>query len=115
LPSSFENVLFFHANYYADISGFFTRNSGSKSLIFDVFHVSLPRTKHESLKSCYIASTSWNTLALPSNGLCESFNWVEWWLFLEYPHDGVWAASRDEIPETPMTRIETEKCMVSII
>jgi hypothetical protein len=29
--------------------------------------------------------------------------------------DGVWAASRDELPETPMTKIDTEKSMISLI
>jgi hypothetical protein len=37
------------------------------------------------------------------------------WFFLEYPRYGVWTAFRDAIPETPMTRIETEKCMISIL
>jgi hypothetical protein len=39
----------------------------------------------------------------------------ELWLFLEHPHYVFWAASRDEVLETPMTRIGTEKCMISII
>jgi hypothetical protein len=35
--------------------------------------------------------------------------------FLDYPHDDVWAASRDGVPETPMTKIDAGTCMVSII
>jgi hypothetical protein len=30
-------------------------------------------------------------------------------------HSDVWIASRDEIRETPITEIDTEKCMVSIL
>jgi hypothetical protein len=52
---------------------------------------------------------------LPSNRFYEVLSRGKPWFFLEYPHDGVWAASRDEIPEIPMAKIETEKCMISII
>jgi hypothetical protein len=32
----------------------------------------------------------------------------ESWFFLESPHHGVWAACRDELPETRITKIDTE-------
>jgi hypothetical protein len=125
LPSSFANVLFFHAKYYADISGsrkrnaseFFTRNTGSKHFIFDVLHVSSRWTEDESLKGCHATSTSWNTPALPSNGLCDFLDRervvVLFGIFpLLY---GVSAASGYEVPESPMTKLYTEKCMISII
>jgi hypothetical protein len=78
LPSSFEEVLFFHAKYYAHmlvsrkthVSEFFTRNSKSKNFIFDRFQISSPRTRHETFKSCSVTSASSNPPALPSNGLC---------------------------------------------
>jgi hypothetical protein len=34
---------------------------------------------------------------------------------LECPHSGVWAASREEVLETAMTKLETEKHMISTI
>jgi hypothetical protein len=37
------------------------------------------------------------------------------WILLEYSQDGVWPASRDEVTETRMTTIDTEKCMISVI
>jgi hypothetical protein len=123
--NSFENVLFFHAKYYADISGsrrryvsdFFVRNYDSKNFIFDKFHNSSPRTEHENLKNCYVKSTSWNTPTLPSNRFCEFLDRRgALVLFGVFPlWHGVWAASRDKIPETPITKIDTEKCMISII
>jgi hypothetical protein len=30
-------------------------------------------------------------------------------------HYGVWMASRDEVPEIPMTELESDKCIISII
>jgi hypothetical protein len=79
LPILFKNDLFSHAKCYADISGSRKRPfshlwrtySCSKSFIFDGFHISSRRTEHEGLKSCHVASISWNTPALPSNELCE--------------------------------------------
>jgi hypothetical protein len=56
----------------------------------------LTRTEHESLKSCHVTSTPWNTPALPSSGLCEFLDWDESEFFLEYPHDRIWDASRDD-------------------
>jgi hypothetical protein len=37
----------------------------------------------------------------------------ESWLFLQDPHHGIWAASRDEVLERGTTKIETEKWMVA--
>jgi hypothetical protein len=40
------------------ISDFFMRNSGSKSFVFNQFHIGSTRTKDESLKNCHATSTS---------------------------------------------------------
>jgi hypothetical protein len=75
------------------------------------------RIKHESLKSCHITSISWNTPTLPSNGLCEFLDRGRIVvLFRVFPVLGrVWAAFRDEVPETLMTKIDPGKCMISVI
>jgi hypothetical protein len=39
----------------------------------------------------------------------------ESWFVLEYLHYGVWAASRDDVPETLVRKTDTEKSMISII
>jgi histone-lysine N-methyltransferase SETMAR len=39
----------------------------------------------------------------------------EWWFFLGHPSDSVWAASRDELPQRIKQKIDTEKCLVSIL
>jgi hypothetical protein len=55
---------------------------------------------------------------LPHCQTTDFVNFLTWdqpWLFLDYPHFGIWAASRDEAPKTPMTKHDTENCMISII
>jgi hypothetical protein len=37
------------------------------------------------------------------------------WLFLSYPHDSAWGASRDELRERVTQKIDTEKCLISIL
>jgi hypothetical protein len=39
----------------------------------------------------------------------------ESWFFLYCPRDSVWAASRDELPQRIKQKIDTEKCLVSIL
>jgi hypothetical protein len=39
----------------------------------------------------------------------------ESWFLLEHPHYGIETESRDEVREILMTKIGTEKCMISII
>jgi hypothetical protein len=55
---------------------------------------------------------------------CQAMDFVnfltrdESWFFWNIPimlYHGVWAASRDAVPETLMTKIDPEKCMISII
>jgi hypothetical protein len=111
LPSSFENVLSFHAKYYVDISGsrkrhvseFFTRNLDSKgpsSICSTALH-----PEHESLKICHITPTSWKSSNIVTQRICEFLGQDESWFFSEYSHYGVWATSRDEVPETLMAKM----------
>jgi hypothetical protein len=39
----------------------------------------------------------------------------ESWLFLHYPHDSAWIASRDELPVQIKPEIEAEKCLILVI
>jgi hypothetical protein len=41
--------------------------------------------------------------------------WDESWSVLEYSYSSVWAASRDDVPETDMTEIDIVMGMISII
>jgi hypothetical protein len=99
------------------VSEFCTRNSGSTRFIFDEFHINSPRTEHEGLKSCHVKSNAWNTPALPSNRLCEFLDRGQ--IVIPFGVSPLWyrvcAASRDEVPETSMRKIDSRKCMKSII
>jgi hypothetical protein len=39
----------------------------------------------------------------------------ESWFYFEYPHESIWAPSRDDVPEKIEQKIDTEKCLISII
>jgi hypothetical protein len=39
----------------------------------------------------------------------------EFWFYLEYSHESATAESRDEIPERIRQKINTEKCLISVI
>jgi hypothetical protein len=39
----------------------------------------------------------------------------ELWFYFEYPHQLVWAPSRDEVPERFKQKLDTEKCLISVI
>jgi hypothetical protein len=52
---------------------------------------------------------------LPSNELCEFLDRGGVAGLLEYSHYRLSAASRDDAPETRITKVHTEKCIISII
>jgi hypothetical protein len=37
------------------------------------------------------------------------------WFFICYFHDSIWASSRDEVPERVSQKIDTEKCLISLL
>jgi transposase len=39
----------------------------------------------------------------------------ESWFFLYYSHDSIWTQSRDEVPERISQKIDTEKCLLSVL
>jgi histone-lysine N-methyltransferase SETMAR len=39
----------------------------------------------------------------------------ESWFYISYPHESVWAASREDVPERLRQKIDTEKCLISIL
>jgi hypothetical protein len=79
---------------------------------------STPTQAEQNTKASRIA-ISHQLLEIPQH--CQATDFVnvltedESWFLLEYPHHGIWAASRDEELETFMTTIDTEKWMISII
>jgi hypothetical protein len=48
-------------------------------------------------------------------GFIQIITCDESWFYFEYLHQSVWAQSRNDIPERIKQRINTEKCLVSII
>jgi histone-lysine N-methyltransferase SETMAR len=55
---------------------------------------------------------------LKENQKTRSINIItgdESWFYFEYPHQSVWAPSRDELPERIKQKIGTEKCLISVI
>jgi transposase len=39
----------------------------------------------------------------------------ESWFFLYYPRDSMWAPSRDDLPDRIKQKIDTEKCLISVL
>jgi hypothetical protein len=39
----------------------------------------------------------------------------EFWFFLSYPRDSIWAQSRDEVPERISQKIDSEKSLISVL
>jgi hypothetical protein len=123
LPSLFENIIFFHAKYYADISGSRKRHVSD---FFTETQVQKVSSSMSSTSAQFEQNTRASRVAISHQLLeilqhCQATDFVnflsedESQFFLEHPHYGVWAASTDEVPETPMTTIDTEKCMMLII
>jgi hypothetical protein len=48
-------------------------------------------------------------------GFAQIITCDEFWFYFEYLYQLVWAQSRNNIPEKIKQRIDTEKCLVSVI
>jgi hypothetical protein len=74
-----------------------------------------PGHESESRKSHFI---TWNSFVLQnvhSTGFQSAITGDESWFFLYYPRYSIWALSRDEVPERVSQRIDTEKCLISLL
>jgi hypothetical protein len=50
-----------------------------------------------------------------TSGFQRSISGDGMWFFLYHPRDSIWAASHDESPQCIKQKIDTEKCLVSIL
>jgi hypothetical protein len=50
-----------------------------------------------------------------SIGFQSAITGDESWFFLYHPHDSIWVSSRDEMSESISQKIDTEKCLISLL
>jgi hypothetical protein len=76
-------------------------------------HIPSPTQKAErvSISSLLLAALE----EAQSTGFDRLITGDESWFYLSYLHESAWAASRDQLPENVSQKIDTEKCLISVL